>query len=117
MRRFWITISGVITLVILFFFCFVDRAGARSCCRDINQCVSWCIEENRNIYDLMECVALCSRFGEPRPPVFQSRSRGELSGVGLTRSECRKAARLLSPQDFRHRKELKHLCQMHRRLH
>ena len=114
MRRFWITISGVITLVILFCFCFVDRAGARSCCRDINQCVSRCNEESDNIYALMECIGLCSRFGGPRPPGhFQSRSLGELRGVGLTRHECRKAARILSPQDFRHRKELKHLCISH----
>ena len=107
MRRFWITISGVITSVILFCFCFVDAAGARSCCRDINQCVSWCIEADGDIYSLMECIGLCSRFGGPgHPRNFQSRLRG----VELTRRECRKAARLLSPQDFRHRKELKHLC-------
>jgi hypothetical protein len=117
MRRFWITISGVITSVILFCFCFVDPTGARSCCRDINQCVSQCIEWDGSIYDLMECIGLCSRFGGPRPPVFQSRSRGELRGVGLTRSECRKAARLLFPQDFRHRREARRLCILHQRLH
>ena len=116
MRRFWITISGAITSVILFCFCFVDPAGARSCCRDINQCVSQCIEWDGGIYDLMECIGLCSRFGGPRPPGhFQSRLRGDLRGVELTRSECRKAARLLSQQEFGHRRELRRLCIL--RLH
>ena len=35
MRRFWVTISGV-TSVILFCFCVVDSAGARSCCSSIS---------------------------------------------------------------------------------
>ena len=118
MRRFCIIIFGAITSVILFCFCFVDPAGARSCCRDINQCVSRCNEESDNIYALMECIGLCSRFGGPRPPGhFQSRSRGELRGVELTRRECRKAAKLLFPQDFRHRKEVRRLCILHKRLH
>src|SRR5262249_24525405 len=63
MRRFCITISGAITSIILFCFCFVDPAGARSCCRDINECVWQCNREDGSIYQLMECVALCSRFG------------------------------------------------------
>jgi len=107
MRRSCITIFGAITSVILFCFYFVDPAGARSCCRDINQCVSYCIEWDGSIYDMMECIGLCSRFGGPgHPRNFQSRLRG----VELTRRECRKAARFLSPQDFGRRKELKHLC-------
>ena len=112
MRRFWITISGVITSVILFCFGFVDPAGARSCCKDINQCVSRCIEENGDIYGLMECIGYCSKFG--RRGVVQYRSGGELRGEGLTRSECRKAARVVFPQEFRHRREFRHLCRMYR---
>ena len=111
MRRFWIAISGV-TSAILFCFCFIDPAGARSCCRDINQCVSWCIEENRDIYGLMECIGYCSRFG--RRCVVQYRSGGELRGEALTRIECRKAARVLFPQEFEHRRDFRHSCRLHR---
>ena len=94
MRRFSITISSVVTSVVLYCFCFVDPAGAWSCCRDINQCVSRCIEADGDIYSQMECIGLCSQFGGPgHPRNFQSRLRG----VELTRRECRKAARLLSP--------------------
>jgi hypothetical protein len=110
MRRFWITISGVITSVILFCSCFVDLAGARSCCNDIQQCVRQCIEEDGDIYGMMECIGYCSRF-RPRHPVFQSRSGGE-----LTRSECREAARVMFPQESRYRRELRRLCRMHSRL-
>ena len=111
MCRFWITISGV-TSVILFCFWIVDPASARSCCRDINQCVSWCIEENRDIYGLMECIGYCSRFG--RRSVVQYRSGGELHGEALTRIECRKASRALFPQEFKHRREFRHSCRLYR---
>ena len=81
MRRFSITISSVVTSVVLFCFCFVDPAGARSCCRDINQCVSYCIEEDGDIYGLMECIGLlfAVRRGVASRNV-QSRSGGELRG-------------------------------------
>jgi hypothetical protein len=114
MRGVWITISGVITSVILFYVCFADPAGARSCCRDINECVNLCIDESRggSIYELMECIGYCSRFG--RRGVFDFRSRGDLRGEGLTRSECRKAARALFPQEFKHRREFRHSCRLYR---
>ena len=111
MRRFWITIGGVITLIILLCFCFVEPADALVI-RDIDTCVRVCTlhyYRYGDIYAYMECIAGCSRYG-PRHPAVQYRSRGE-----LTRSDCRKAARVI--QEFRLRREFRRLCRMHSRLH
>jgi hypothetical protein len=111
MRRFWITIRGVITSVIVFCSCFVDPAGALVV-RDIDTCVTVClIHYNRygDIYALAECIGYCSRYRQ-RHPVVQYRSRGE-----LTRSECRKEAGAMFPQEFRYRREFSRWCRI--RLH
>jgi hypothetical protein len=106
MHRFLITIGGVLTSVIVFWSSFVDPADARVI-RDIESCVRNCIFEDGNIYSLMECIGLCSRY--PRAhPLVQYRSRGE-----LTRSECRAAARAMFPQESRYRRLVRRTCRNH----
>jgi len=108
MRRFVISACGVIAAIILF--CWIEPAGALVV-KDIETCVRVCIIQfNRHgdIYAAMECIGGCSRYGPRHQMAY--RSRGE-----LVRSECRKAASAMSPQDSGYRRELKRWCKT--RLH
>jgi hypothetical protein len=107
MHRFWVIIGSVFALAVVFGSSFGDRADARVI-RDIESCVRNCIFEDGNIYSLMECIGLCSRY--PRAhPLMQYRSRGGLS----TRSDCREAARAMFPQESRYRRLVRHICKSH----
>jgi len=111
MQRFWNTLTGLITSVIVFCSCFADPADALVV-KDIESCINLCIVQlyrYGDIYAYMECIGLCSVYRRGHP-VAQYRSGG-----GLTRSECRMAAKGAFPQEFRHRREFTRWCKL--RLH
>jgi hypothetical protein len=108
MQRFWNTLTGLITSVIVFCSCFSAPADA-VVVKDIESCINFCILQlNRygDIYAYIECIGLCSVYRRGHP-VTQYRSGG-----GLTRSECRNAAKAAFAQDFSYRREFRHWCRL-----